>query len=215
MPNEKIRVAVVDDHPFLREGVVHVLRQVPYIDVVATGACAEDAIRLAQDELPDVLLLDMNMPGTGLAALESISVLCPSVRVIALTVREDHEVIRRALLLGARAYVLKGVGTEEFLSIIRTVHTGGSYISTTLASKLLEEFSLRQDKTPVNLPPLTTREEQILTQIGTGASNKEIARELSLSEKTIKHYVTNILQKLQVRNRVEAALFARTKQLNS
>ena len=105
---------------------------------------------------------------------------------------------------------MKGVHTGELLGIIRTVHLGGSFISTSLAAKLLEDFKHGQNKVAaVSLPPLTEREEQILSRIGRGLSNKEIARELDLKEKTIKHYVTNILQKLQVRNRVEAAVLAK------
>ncbi|HEX4892295.1 MAG TPA: response regulator transcription factor, partial [Hyphomicrobiaceae bacterium] len=204
-----IRIAVVDDHPLLREGVVHVLSQEPDMEVVATGGSADDAVRIAEDALPDVMLLDMNMPGTGLSALDRISALCPSVRVIALTVREDHEAVSKALSLGARAYVLKGVPTDEFLGIIRNVYAGGSSISTTLAAKLLDDFKAGKGSPVSTLPPLTSREEQILHGIGRGLSNKEIARELDLAEKTIKHYVTNVLQKLHVRNRVEAALVAR------
>ncbi len=209
MGPDVIRIAVVDDHPFMREGVVHILGQQDDMEVVASGADADEAVRIAEDELPDIMLLDMNMPGGGLSALDRIATLCPSVRVIALTVREDHDVVRRALTLGARAYVLKGVETNDFLGIIRTVNGGGSFISTTLATKLLEDFADEKDKATATLPPLTDREQQILERIGRGLSNKEIARELDLREKTIKHYVTNILQKLQVRNRVEAALLAR------
>jgi two-component system nitrate/nitrite response regulator NarL len=210
MPNDPIRIAVIDDHPLLREGVVHVLGQEPDMDVVATGGSADDAVRIAEDALPDVMLLDMNMPGTGLSALNRISALCPSVRVIALTVREDHEAVSKAMALGARAYVLKGVPKNEFLGIIRNVHGGGSSISTTLAAKLLDDFATERGSPLAMLPPLTSREEQILQGIGRGLSNKEIARELDLAEKTIKHYVTNVLQKLHVRNRVEAALLARS-----
>lgn len=200
MSTDKIRVAVVDDHPILLEGVIHVLSREADIEVVGTGASAQDAIRIAQAQLPEVMLLDMNMPGGGLYALDEIGATCPSVRTIALTVREDHEVVRKAITFGARAYVLKGVSTADLLGIIHTVHSGGSFISTALAAKLLDE--------PNKLPPLNDREEQILERIGRGLSNKEIALELDLREKTIKHYVTNILQKLQVRNRVEAAVLA-------
>ena len=203
MPSDVIRIAVVDDHPFLREGVVHILSQQDDIEVVGVGGSADEAVAIAQNQLPDLMLLDMNMPGGGHEALDQIAQICPSVRAVMLTVREDHEAVRKAMTLGARAYVLKGVPTQEFLTILRTVHQGGSYISTTLATKLLEE--------PKSTTALTAREEQILQRIGRGLSNKEIARELDLREKTIKHYVTNILQKLQVRNRVEAALLTRPK----
>lgn len=198
MSEQTIRIALVDDHPLLLEGVVHVLSQEPDIEVIGTGTNAREAVTLATGQLPDIMLLDMNMPGDGLNALDEIATQCPLVRVIALTVREDHQVVKKALTLGARAYVLKGVHTQELLSIIRTVYEGGSFISMSLASKLLEN--------PESRPPLTERETEILDGIGRGLSNKEIAIELDLQEKTIKHYVTNILQKLQVRNRVEAAI---------
>ena len=207
MTSSKIRIAVVDDHPFLLEGVVSVLSQEEDIEVVGTGASADEALEIAQNHLPDIILLDMNMPGDGLTALDGIVAHCPTVRVIALTVREDHSVVKKALTLGARAYVLKGVHTQELLSIIRTVYEGGSFISMSLATKLLEDPGAR--------PPMTDREQQILEGICRGLSNKEIAAELRLQEKTIKHYVTNILQKLQVRNRVEAAILVNAQNTNS
>ncbi len=183
------------------DGIVHILSGEPDMLVVGTGGSAAEAIELAQRELPDLMLLDMNMPGDGLSAIARIAEFCPNIRIIALTVRSETNAIRQALALGVRAYVLKGVGSGELLSILRGVHAGMSHVSTSLASKLIEDKP--------QLTPLTLREQQILDGISRGLSNKEIANELELQEKTIKHYVTNVLQKLQVRNRVEAALLVR------
>jgi two-component system, NarL family, nitrate/nitrite response regulator NarL len=206
--SDPIRIAVVDDHPMLREGVVRTLLDEGDIEVIGEGATADQAIELAQKFLPDVMLLDMNMPGSGLTAIGRISELCPAIKLIVLTVQEDHDTVTQALKLGARAYALKGVGASELVDIVRAVHDGGSYVSPSLAAKLLANFN-RPDRKGSEQEPietLTAREEQILVLLGKGLRNKEIARQLDLKEKTVKHYVTNILQKLQLRNRVEAAV---------
>jgi two-component system nitrate/nitrite response regulator NarL len=204
---ERVRIAVIDDHPMLREGVIRTLHDENDMEVVGEGGTADDALSVAQ-KLPDVMLLDMNMPGSGLSAIERISHLYPAIKLIVLTVQEDHDAVTRALELGARAYILKGVGASELVDIVRTVNEGGSYISAPLAAKLSTSFR-RPSRRSVEDDPiatLTAREEQILDLLGKGLRNKEIARQLDLKEKTVKHYVTNILQKLQLRNRVEAAL---------
>jgi DNA-binding NarL/FixJ family response regulator len=207
--SDPIRIVVVDDHPMLREGVVRTLADEGDIDVVGEGATSDQAIELAQKLLPDIMLLDMNMPGTGLTAIGRISELCPAVKLIVLTVQEDHDTVTQALKLGARAYALKGVGAAELVDIVRAVNDGGSYVSPSLAAKLLANFNRPNRSTGSGqdaMETLTAREEQILDLLGKGLRNKEIARQLDLKEKTVKHYVTNILQKLQLRNRVEAAI---------
>jgi DNA-binding NarL/FixJ family response regulator len=212
---DTIRVAVVDDHPILREGVVHVLSNEPDIEVVASGGSADDALAIAQQHLPDVMVLDMNMPGGGLEGIRRLGEAYPAVRCIILTVREEPDAVSTALLHGARAYVLKGVSGSELVRIVRSVYEGGSFVSTQLAAKLISDLDRgRSGQRPVNseLSSLTQREEQILRLIGRGLSNKEIGLELELKEKTVKHYVTNILQKLHVRNRVEAALLVKSGQ---
>jgi two-component system nitrate/nitrite response regulator NarL len=160
------------------------------------------------------MLLDMNMPGSGLSAVEQIAEVCPAVKVIMLTVREDHDSVTMALKLGARGYILKGVGGSELVAIVRAVHDGGSYVSPSLAAKLLSNFNQPGGKGAAGddaLESLTAREEQILRLVGKGLSNKEIGNALDLKEKTVKHYVTNILQKLHLRNRVEAAVMLQRK----
>src|SRR5918994_7433597 len=125
--SDPIRIAVVDDHPMLREGVVRTLLDEADIEVVSEGGTTAEAVDIAQQFLPDIMLLDMNMPGSGLAAIERISQLCPAIKLIVLTVQEDHDTVTQALQLGARAYALKGVGASELVDIVRAVHDGGSY----------------------------------------------------------------------------------------
>jgi DNA-binding NarL/FixJ family response regulator len=209
--DDAVHVAVVDDHPLFREGVAHSLRTQPGIAVVAEGATAADALAIAAD-LPDVMLLDVSMPGGGISALGRITAAYPVVKVIMLTVSEDEEDVTAALRAGARGYVLKGVAARELVSIVRSVAAGEVYVTPSLATSLLVELTSPAGKSASPLADLTERERQILELVAGGDSNKEIASHLSLSEKTVKHHMTNILQKLQVRNRVEAALLARQSQ---
>ena len=207
--SEKIRIAIVDDHPLLREGVVHVLRNDPAFEVVAEGESADDAIAIAESELPDIILLDVSMPGGGIEAAGAIARSCPIIKIIMLTVSEAEEHVSSALKAGARGYILKGVGGSDLIQTIQKIHQGEAYVSPTLAARLLSD--LRRGTTSENaqrdvLADLSHREEQILSQVSQGLSNGEIGKKLNISEKTVKHYMTNILQKLQVRNRVEAAL---------
>jgi DNA-binding NarL/FixJ family response regulator len=133
-------------------------------------------------------------------------------------VQEDHDSVTAALKLGARGYVLKGVGGSQLVDIVRAVNEGGSYVSPALAAKLLSNFGRSGHKAGADREPLeslTAREEQILHLLGKGLSNKEIGNQLDLREKTVKHYVTNILQKLQLRNRVEAAVMLMQRQSKS
>ena len=210
--DDAVHVAVVDDHPLFREGVAHSLRTQPGIAVVAEGATAADALVIAAD-LPDVMLLDVSMPGGGIAALGRITAAYPVVKVIMLTVSENEEDVTAALRSGARGYVLKGVAARELVSIVRSVAAGEVYVTPSLATSLLVELTSSAGKSAASpLDDLTERERQILELVAGGDSNKEIAADLGLSEKTVKHHMTNILQKLQVRNRVEAALLAKGSQ---
>ncbi|MFQ5625064.1 MAG: response regulator [Methyloligellaceae bacterium] len=207
--SEKIRIAVVDDHPLLREGVVHVLKGNNAFDVIAEGASADDAIRIAEAELPDIILLDVSMPGGGIEAADAIARCCPIVKSIMLTVSEAEEHVSAALKAGARGYILKGVGGSELVETIQKIHRGEAYVSPTLAARLLSDMrrgAPSDDAQQDAISDLSHREEQILSQVSQGLSNKEVGEALQISEKTVKHYMTNILQKLQVRNRVEAAL---------
>jgi DNA-binding NarL/FixJ family response regulator len=205
--NEQIRVLVVDDHPLFRQGVVHSLDSDAGLTVVGETASGEEALRLARELLPDVVLLDISMPGwNGLVTAEKITTACPATTIVMLTVSEDKDKLFAAFKAGARAYVLKGVSARELTRVVRTAANGEVYVSPSLAAEML--VSLTQGQAPDPLQELTEREREILGLIGAGMTNREIGERIFLSEKTIKHYVTNILQKLQVRSRVEAALLA-------
>ncbi len=210
-PVEMIRIAVIDDHPLMRQGIVQALSGESDFEVVGEGQSADEAIACAEQMLPDVMLVDINMPGGGLAALEGIALRYPAVACIVITVREDEETVGRALRIGARGYVLKGISGSDLAQTIRSIHYGEVYITPSLAARLLVGVSdtpgASADHDPL-LGSLTEREVQILRLIAQGLINKQIGVEIGLSEKTVKHYVTNILQKLQVSNRVEAALIA-------
>jgi two-component system nitrate/nitrite response regulator NarL len=205
--SEQIRVLVVDDHPLFRQGVVHSLGSDPGLAVVGETASGEEALALARELLPDVVLLDISMPGwNGLVTAQKITTACPATMIVMLTVSEDKDKLFAAFKAGARAYVLKGVSARELTQVVRTAANGEVYVSPSLATEML--VSLTQGQAPDPLQELTEREREILSLIGAGMTNRKIGERIFFSEKTIKHYVTNILQKLQVRGRVEAALLA-------
>jgi two-component system, NarL family, nitrate/nitrite response regulator NarL len=209
--DDAIRIVVVDDHPMLRQGIVHALSGQSDLRVVGEGADADEAVRLAADLMPDVLLLDVNMPGGGLNALDAIASSCPGIAVLVVSVHDDEETVAAALRKGARGYAQKGIDRRELLETVRSLHRGDHYVSPSLAARLLAGAQPGGDRcrnAAERLRELTVRERQILNHLAKGLSNKQIGSALGLSEKTIKHYVTNILQKLQVSNRIAAALIA-------
>ena len=206
--SEHIQIVVVDDHPLFREGVVNTLQAEPDFEVVGEGASAKEALELAQNLLPDLVLLDIDMPGGGLNALRAVVVSCPVTKVVMLTVSEAEDDVLDALKAGARAYVLKGVSGRELRSILRGVFAGEVYVSPTLAGSVLREMTGSKPSEHNPLEDLTEREHEILEWVAKGLSNKQIGSQLNLTEKTIKHYMSNIMQKLHVRNRVQAAMLA-------
>lgn len=207
---DKIRLVIVDDHSIFREGLFSVLSTEPDIEIVGEGASAQDALRLARELLPDIIFLDISMPGGGLNAAQAIVENYPVVKIIILTGSEGEANVMTALKTGARAYVLKGVAARELVNILHTVQSGEVYVTPSLAANLLSEMTAgsRNETSQNTFEKLTEREHEILALIAAGTSNKEIGLQLHLTEKTVKHYVTNILQKLQVHNRVQAAILA-------
>jgi DNA-binding NarL/FixJ family response regulator len=205
---ESIRILVADDHPLFREGVVHSLASEPDLAVVGQADCGEEALRLARDLLPDVVLLDIGMPGWGgIVTAEKITTACPAARIMMLTVLEDEDKLLASFKAGARAYVLKGVSAHELARVVRSVAQGEVYVTPSLAAGIL--LTLSRGHAPQDpLEELTERESEILNLVVGGLTNREIGDRLHLSEKTIKHYITNILEKLHVRSRVEAAMLA-------
>jgi DNA-binding NarL/FixJ family response regulator len=211
---DQTRVVVVDDHPLFREGVARILEDSGRFLVVGQGGTAEEAVRLTRAVAPDLVLLDLSMPGGGLAAARAIAEHAPETRIVVLTVSEDDDDIMEALKAGAKGYVLKGVGAAALVDIVESVANGESYVSPSLAARILTEMRSgepsprREDP----LATLTAREEEILRLVGTGLSNKQVALRLDLQEKTVKHHMTRILSKLQVRNRTEAAILLRDRE---
>jgi two-component system nitrate/nitrite response regulator NarL len=206
---DSIRLIVADDHPLFRGGVVSSLRTIEGIDIVGEAEDADGALHLAREHLPDVALLDITMPplpAGGLQAARDITTACPATKIVMLTVSEDEDDLLAAMKAGAFGYVLKGVAARELVSVLRSVARGEVYVAPSLAGTLLREMTRPRRVDP--LAELTTRERDVLELVAGGLGNQEIGQRLGLAEKTIKHYMTNILQKLQVRSRVEAALLA-------
>ncbi|WP_027040310.1 response regulator [Mesorhizobium ciceri] len=206
-----IRIAIVDDHPLFREGVTRSLSEIGGFEMVGEGATAQDAERLAATVRPDILLLDISMPGGGLSAVASILASHPAQKIVMLTVSEANADVTKALNAGVNGYVLKGVGSRGLADILRNVAAGESYLSPTLSARLLSDLQSQQptDGVAERLRQLTERQTEILRLVAEGLSNKEVALRLELQEKTVKHHMTGVLSKLNVRNRTEAALMMR------
>jgi DNA-binding NarL/FixJ family response regulator len=207
----KIRIGVVDDHPLYRDGVVSALEAELDIEIVGQGENATDAIQIAHDHAPDILLIEMNIPGGGLSALAKISLRCPSTRILVLTDVDDETEVRSALRKGARGYLLKETTRYELVSAVRMINKGQSYVSPSFAAQLIMLRGAEESDKPISpnhFPELSEREKRILMLILQGLSNRVIGEELGLTEKTVKGYLTGIMEKLQVRNRLEAAIKA-------
>ena len=202
-----IRILLVDDHPLFREGVAHSLAATDDFVVVGEAGSGEEALSLAAALQPDMVLLDVSMPGMGgIAAAEKLSVSLPGVRIMMLTVAEDPECLLAALKNGAHGYVLKGVSAAELRRIAASVADGEAYVTPALAAELLVEFSRARPQDA--LSSLTPRESGVLELLSRGLTNREIGEHLHLAEKTVKHHMTSILQKLHVRSRTEAVALA-------
>lgn len=210
--SEPIRIVVADDHPLFREGVVHSLSSEEGFSVIGEAGSGEKAVAMVIDLLPDLAMLDIAMPGGGgIEAAQAISISCPATAIVMLTVSEDPEDLLQAFKVGANGYVLKGVSAAGLAHAVRTVVAGESYVSAGLAGAILHEMTREEPADPFE--QLTPREEDILRLVAKGLTNREIGDRLFIAEKTVKHYMTNVLQKLHVRSRVEAALLQQKRTL--
>lgn len=205
---ERLSVAVVDDHPLFREGVVRSLSETGRFAIVAEGSSRDDAVRIAAETRPDLMLIDLSMPGNGLAAIAPILAAYPQTRIVVLTVSETAEDLAAALNGGARGYLLKGVGSRALAEILSAIAAGETYVTPSLSARLLSHLS-GDRASPIATDPvhsLSVREREVLGLVAAGLSNKEIAIRLDLQEKTVKHHVSRILSKLGAGNRTEAAM---------
>jgi DNA-binding NarL/FixJ family response regulator len=194
-----IRVLVVDDHPLFRDGLVGLLATVADVEVVDAVGDGESAVRRSAELAPDVVLMDLNLPGLpGLEAIRQIVARDAPPAVLVLTMVDDDDTVTAALRVGARGYLLKGAVQEEVLAALRTVAAGGVVFGAGAAQRVLSGERRIGDLTP--------RESEVLALVADGRSNTEIARELDLSLKTVQNHVSNVLAKLQVRDRTQAAL---------
>lgn len=204
---DRITVLIVDDHAVVRQGLRSFLEVQPDVEVVGEAADGAEAVRKVAELVPDVVLMDLVLPGTdGIAATREIRRASPSTRVLVLTSFAEDEKVFPAIKAGAQGYLLKDVLPEELARAIRTVQRGESLLHPEVARKLVQEFARPRDAPEVE--DLTEREVDVLKLIARGLSNREIAAELVISERTVKTHVSNILQKLHLADRTQAALYA-------
>ncbi|WP_170391332.1 response regulator [Ruegeria arenilitoris] len=203
-------LVIADDHPIFRDGLRRTLDEAEGFEVLAAGSSADEAVALVAQHQPDIAILDLSMPGGGINATRRIAAMEKPPCIAILTVSENSSDVADALQAGAIGYIVKGVTASELTASLRSIAAGEGFVSPGLASRVL--LQINNDASPANssdvLDDLTHREEEILRRVAKGLSNREIAVELDLQEKTVKHYMTAILSKLHARNRVEAALIA-------
>jgi two-component system NarL family response regulator len=211
--SDDIRVMICDDHALFRRGLIMVLEAEDDIEVVAEAEDGDDAVEKAAEFVPDVILMDVRMPGVdGIEATRRIAEKVPTAKILMLTVSDEEEDLYEAIKAGATGYLLKEVSIEEVAPAARAVVAGQSLISPSMASKLLGEFSnlakRAEERTSVPTPRLTERELEVLRLVAEGKSNREIAGDLYISENTVKNHVRNILEKLHLHTRMEAVMYA-------
>jgi DNA-binding NarL/FixJ family response regulator len=209
---EPVRVVIVDDQELFRRGLTMLLAAEDDIDVVGEAADGEEATRLAATIAPDVILMDVRMPRqSGIEACIAIKRVVPTVKIVMLTMSDDEADLYDAIRNGASGYLLKDASIDQVAEAVRVVADGQSLISPSMAVKLLEEFkAMSSGGTKVDdlSPKLTGRELEVLNLVAHGFNNREIARDLFISENTVKNHVRNILEKLQLHSRMEAVMYA-------
>ncbi len=207
-----IRLLIVDDHKVVRQGLRFLLQHESDIDIVGEAADGEQAIALVRQHVPAVVLLDLLMPKMdGLTALRTIKEISPSTQVIILTSHQGDDELFDAIKAGALSYVLKTAGVDVVVESVRSAARGESLLDPSVAAKVLEE--MRRGRGRDEVDPLSRREVEVLSALARGRSNKEIAKELSIGEETVKTHVSNILSKLHLADRTQAAIYGLQKRL--
>lgn len=207
----QIHVLLADDHPLFRKGLRTLLASMPQMTVVGEATTGQEAVELGLALKPDVILLDLQMPkGGGLGAIRELSARRADSRILVVTLFDDDESVFTALKAGARGYILKDADEAEMVRAIEAVAQGEAIFSPAIAARLMDYFAAtRYARDRDSLPELTDREREILTLIARGRSNTQIAEELAISLKTVRNHASNIFNKLQVADRLQAALLAR------
>jgi two-component system NarL family response regulator len=212
---EPIRAMIVDDHALFRRGLEMVLEEEPDIELVGQASDGAEAVEKAAESLPDVVLMDIRMPrSNGIEACRTMKEAAPSAKIVILTISDEEEDLFEAIRAGASGYLLKDIPLDEVADAVRAVYGGQSLINPSMAGKLLTEFATlakRDDEErpqEVPAPRLTEREMQVLKLVARGMNNRDIAKELFISENTVKNHVRNILEKLQIHSRMEAVMVA-------
>lgn len=208
---EPIRILIADDHTLFRDGLCALLNSIPDTEVVGEAATGEEAVAQADALQPDVILMDIQMPGmNGIEATRRVLRASPHVGVIVVTMFEDDDSVFAAMRAGARGYILKGADQDEMLRAIRAVARGEALFGASIAQRLMNFFAAPRPAAPAQLfPELTDREREVLDLIAQGCNNTEIAQRLVLSPKTVRNHVSNVFSKLQVADRAEAIIRAR------
>ena len=202
-----IQVAIVDDQPLFSEGLGRVVEAQPGMEIVGVAHDGENGVRMCRELKPDVVLMDINMPVmNGVEATRGIRSLLPDTKVLILTVNSDDAYVFRGIKAGATGYLLKDCTPEDLSRAIRTVHAGDTIIAPEIARKMLLAFEEAEEEP--SAPHLTERELEIITALARGQSNKQIARDLSISEKTVRNHISNIYKKLHVYDKLGAVLYA-------
>jgi DNA-binding NarL/FixJ family response regulator len=206
-----IRVLIADDHPLFRDGIHGLLDSIATTQVVGEAGSGDEAVAMAQALAPDVVLMDVKMPGTnGIEATRAIMAANPRIAILIVTMFEDDDTVFAAMRAGARGYILKGASQEDMRHAISAVSAGGAVFGPGIAQRLLGFFATaRPAPAPPAFPELTDREREILAMIAQGLTNVEIAERLVLSLKTVQNHVSNIFGKLQIADRAQAVLRAR------
>lgn len=207
----RIRVLLADDHDLFRQGVRRLLEGAADVEVIGEARTGEEAVRLVEDLIPDIVLLDITMPGlSGIDAARLIKTASPRTGLIMLTVHADEEFLFEAIKAGAMGYLLKDASPDELVRAIRLIYGGEGLLAPSMAAKVMREFARTRDAKELAgvLNPLTQREIEILQHVAEGLANKEIAHKLSISERTVKNHLSNIMEKLHVNSRTQAAVYA-------